>query len=189
MTVDAEWQNSWTAAVYLYRHLAAGGVPEPVACPLVLGQDEVAYADLAIGYARYYSMTVEYQQSSGFFFGSPLFVAAGLAANAIGNANARNRAAAQSAPQWREHCVARTVVTNQRTMCQIQGQWLSFWHGGVVEFTGDPAAGWCAMTFGDSEPLMLTGPTAPWLTVLLSYFVHGAQRFPQLPHLHRLALS
>ncbi|MEU4745336.1 hypothetical protein AB0G02_33405, partial [Actinosynnema sp. NPDC023658] len=106
LSPSQEWAASWYRAVHLYRHLVNGGIPDEVTTSLLLPPGEVAYCDLTLGYARYYGMDVTYRQSSGFFLGSPLFVAAGLAANAVGNSVARRRAEAQSMPQWREHSPA-----------------------------------------------------------------------------------
>ena len=154
--------------------------------PLLLDAGEDAYSDLPLTYSRFYGMNVEYQQTTGLFLGSPLFMAAGYAATAVGNSMARNRAAAQAAPQWREHCLARTVVTNVRTRCLVNGQWIGFDHAAVVEFTADLPNAACVMTFNGVEPLCLNGIGAPWLAVLLSYFLHGHERLGGLPYLHPL---
>jgi len=182
-----EWRGAWSSATHLYAHLANGGTPQPVFTPVRLQPGETSFCDLTVMYSRFYGMDVSYQQNSGFFFGSPLFVAAGLAANAVGNSMARNRAAAMAAPQWREHCLARTVVTDRRTMCFTGQQWLSFDHDAVVEFTADPPQGVCFLNFSSSEPLCLAGFSTPWLSVLLCYFLYGATSLGQLPYLRPLA--
>jgi len=189
MTNSAEWYQAWGAATHLYRHLSAGGEPQPVFTPVRLAPGETSFSDVTLTYSRFYAMDVGYETNSGFFFGSPLFVAAGLAANAVGNSMARNRAEQLAAPQWREHCAARTVVTDRRTLCFAAGRWLSFDHDSVVEFTADPPRAVCFLNFAAAEPLCLAGFSAPWLTVLLARFLYGAERMAQLPYLHPFATS
>ncbi|MET1076175.1 MAG: hypothetical protein ABWY11_26260 [Umezawaea sp.] len=187
MTDWDEWTAAWRSATHLYAHLASGGTPQPLFTPVRLQPGETSFCDLTVMYSRFYGMDVSYQQNSGFFFGSPLFVAAGLAANAVGNSVARNRAEAMAAPQWREHCLARTVVTDRRTLCFTGQQWLAFDHDAVVEFTADPPRGVCFLNFSGAEPLCLAGFGTPWLSVLLCYFLYGSAGLPQLPYLRQLA--
>jgi hypothetical protein len=182
-----EWAAGWDGAVHLYRHLVNGGIPEEVTTSLLLAPGEHAYADLTLGYARFYGMDVTYRQTSGFFLGSPLFVAAGLAFNAAGNSLAKRRAEAQAAPQWREHCPARVVVTTYCTMCFAHGRWLRFPHSSAVDFNADMLNGVCYLICNGTEPLQLTGPQIPWLTVLLASFLYGPYRLPKLPFLQSIA--
>ncbi|MFD5827898.1 hypothetical protein [Lentzea sp. NPDC060358] len=184
---NPEWTASWTAAVHLYRHLVAGGVPGEVPTSLLLAPGEAAFSDLTLGYARFYGMDVSYQQTDGFFYGSPLFVAAGLAATAVGNSRARHRAENLAAPQWREHCPARVVVTNYCVMCFVGGRWLRFSYPAVVDFNADMPGGVCYLIFDGAEPLQLTGPQVPWLVVLMAGFLYGPDRLPSLPFLHPIA--
>ncbi|WP_158848687.1 hypothetical protein [Saccharothrix deserti] len=182
-----EQMASWNAAVHLYRHLVEGGIPDEISTSLLLAQGEAAYSDLTLGYARFYGMDVTYRQTSGFFLGSPLFVAAGLAVNAMGNSLAKRRAEEQAAPQWREHCPARVVVTTYCTMCFAHGRWLRFPHPAVVDFNADMLNSVCYLIFNDAEPLQLAGPQVPWLVVLLSSFLYGPDRLPGLPFLQSIA--
>lgn len=189
LPANPEWTASWNAAVHLYRHLVAGGIPEEVNTSLLLAPGEATYCDLTLGYARFYGMNVTYQRSSAFFLGSPLFVAAGLAANAVGNNIARQRAENQAAPQWREHCPGRVVVTNYCLMCFTYGRWLRFPYPNVVDFSADMLNGVCYLIFDDTEPLQLTGLQIPWLVVLLSSFLYGPSRLPTLPFLQSIPLA
>lgn len=184
---NPEWTASWNAAVHLYQHLVAGGIPGEVTTSLLLAPGEATYSDLTLGYARFYGMDVTYERSSGFFLGSPLFVAAGLAANAVSNNIAKQRAQNQAAPQWREHCPARVVVTNFCTMCFVYGRWLRFPYPNVVDFNADMLNGVCYLIFDDAEPLQLAGPQVPWLVVLLSSFLYGPNRLSTLPFLQPIA--
>ncbi|MGH3716906.1 MAG: hypothetical protein ACRDT4_26115 [Micromonosporaceae bacterium] len=181
--------EGWSSACQLYEHLARGGelaVLPPTA--VRLNPDEVHYADAMVGYARYYGQNVTYQQSSMFLLGSATFVAAGLAANAIGNASARRRAEAQAATQWRDHAQVRAIVSNQRILTDYGGQWLSFWHNGVVEMQGDLAQWVFVLRYEVGDPLMIHGPAAPWFATVIARQVYGPRGL-QLPALAPLAQS
>ena len=180
-------REGWTSACQLYGYLHGGG--DLVGLPpgaVRLNPDEVAYGDTLLGYARFYGTTVTYQQNSTFLFGSAVFVAAGLAANAIANSSARQRAQAQAAHQWRDHATVRTILTSQRLLCDYRGQWLSFWHTGVVELQGDVAQWLFVLRYEVGDPLMLHGPAAPWFAVSVARLVYGRGGL-QLPALAPLA--
>ncbi len=167
-------REGWDSACRLYGYLHGGGdltgLP-PGAVRLNAG--EVAYGDALLGYARFYGTTATYQQSSTLLLGSATFVAAGLAANAIANSSARQRAQAHAAHQWRDHATVRTILTNQRLLCDYRGQWLSFWHTGVVEFQGDVAQWLFVLRYEVGDPIMLHGPAAPWFAVSVARLVYG----------------
>ncbi|PZT71096.1 hypothetical protein DN402_01930 [Streptomyces sp. SW4] len=96
-------QQGWEAACSLHRHLANGGELAPIATPgVLLEPGETAYGDVAAHYARFYATNVTYNERSGFYFGSPLFVAAGLVGDAVANSTARSRAQAMAQAQWRD---------------------------------------------------------------------------------------
>ncbi|MEV6522484.1 hypothetical protein AB0M43_11115 [Longispora sp. NPDC051575] len=174
--LDAALRDGWLSACRLYEHLARGG--EPLALPpsaLRMQPDEVRYGDAVLGYARLYGMSVTYNQSNSFWFGSASFVAMGMAADAIGNSSARRKAEAMAAVQWRDQAHVRTSLTSQRFLCDYQGQWLSFWHNGVVEFACDLARWSFVLRYEVGEPLMLHGPAAPWFAVLAARVVYGPQ--------------
>ncbi|SFR28144.1 hypothetical protein SAMN04488564_112255 [Lentzea waywayandensis] len=187
LPANPEWTASWSAAVHLYRHLVTGGVPGEVSTSLLLAPGEATYSDLTLGYARFYGMDVTYQQSGAYFRGGLLFVAAGLAANAVSNNIAKQRAENQAAPQWREHCAARVVVTNYCVMCFVHGRWLRFAYSNVVDFNADMLNGVCYLIFDGAEPLQLAGLQVPWLVVLLSSFLYGPKRLSALPFLETIA--
>jgi hypothetical protein len=181
---DPVLRDGWASACALYEHLLRGG--QLAALPptgLRLGQGEVIFGDAVLGYARFYGTTVQYQQNSSFWFGSTAFVLAGMAGDAIGNANARKRAAATAAAQWRDHAQVRMVLTNQRLLCDYQGNLLSFWHNGVLELSADLPHWSFVLRYQEGQPLMLHGPAAPWFAVAVSGLVFG----PQGMHLPALA--
>lgn len=175
-TADPALQASWTSACELYEHLAGGGELGPMPPgPIRLEQNEVGHGFGVLGYSRYYGTTVRYNQSSSFWFGSAGFVAAGMAAEAIGNASARRRAEAMSRAQWRDHAQVRTMLTNRRLLCDYQTRWLSFWHNGIVEFACDLRQWSFVLRYEVGEPLMLHGPAAPWFAIAVAWLAYGPQ--------------
>ncbi|PPG33076.1 hypothetical protein [Pseudoclavibacter sp. RFBB5] len=134
---------------------------------------EVFFQDAPATYARYYGRDVAYSTSSGFFFGHPAFVVAGLAVTAMGNASARSRAQMEATEQWREWQTARVLVSNQRLVCFAGGRWLSFWYSGVVASYPSMRERTLTLQFGDAEPLMLVGDHVPLAIVMATYSMHG----------------
>ncbi|WP_020579202.1 hypothetical protein [Actinopolymorpha alba] len=172
--LDQSLQQGWQSACALYQHLRQGGeVPELPPSSLRMDPGERIYGDLVLGYARFYSTNVSYQQSSGFFFGSPAFIAAGLIGTAVVNAASRRRAEVAAAAQWRDHCQVRAVITDRRIFCDVLGRWLSFWHEGVVELAADLTQWSFVARYQVGEPLLLHGPAAPWAAVAFARLVYG----------------
>lgn len=168
-------RDNWNSACSLYRHLAAGGdlVPLPMDA-IRLNPNEHRYGRSVLGYARYYyGTTVPYQTSNSFWFGSATFVVAGLAAESIANAAARNRAEAMAATQWRDHADVQTILTDQRFLCDYQGTWLNFWHEGVVELLVDLPRWAFILRYQQGAPLMLHGPSAPWFALAAARLIYG----------------
>ncbi|GAB3709644.1 hypothetical protein [Nocardiopsis nanhaiensis] len=179
------WAEGWDQAGKL-RHALLDGMPLPRLpfIPIRLQQGEVAHAEVSMQYSRYYGTNVTYQQSSGFYFGSPLFVATGLAAQAVGNASARSRAQAMAAAQWREHQGVQAYLTNQRVIACVQGhRWLSFWHRGIIQ--ADPVLDHWSLVeiFEEGEPVRWQGPAAPWLAVAIIHLAYGDDHLRNHPGL------
>ncbi|MEU4565249.1 hypothetical protein [Micromonospora sp. NPDC023956] len=180
---EAVLRDGWSSACQLYEHLARGG--QLVALPptgMRLGQDEMIFSDTPLGYARFYGTTVQYRESSHFWFGSTGFVLAGMAGDAISNASARSRAQAMAAAQWRDQAQVRMILTNERLLGDYQGNLLSFWHNGVVELTADLTQWSFILRYQEGNPLMLHGPAAPWYAVAVAWLIFGPQAM-QLPAL------
>jgi hypothetical protein len=187
--LDIALRDGWTSACRIYERLQAGGDPVPLPPgPIRLGPGEVLLGESILGYARFYGTTVTYQGSTSLLLGSAAFVVAGMAANAIANSAARRRAEAQAATQWRDHANVRTLLTNKRLMCDYGGQWLSFWHEGVVEFLGDLARWMFVLRYEVGDPIMLHGPAAPWFAVAVAHIAYGRPGL-QLPALAAVARS
>ena len=75
--------------------------------------------------------------------------------------------------QWRPQGPVRTVLTNQRILCDVAGEWLGFWHEGILELFAEPSQ-WMVITrYEAGEPLLLRGPVALSYIVALTYIVYG----------------
>jgi hypothetical protein len=182
-------REGWNSACRLYQHLAAGGSLRPLPLDAVrLGHDEQRFGDAVLGYARYYGTQATYQQTSGLWFGSPAFVLAGLAAESVANSAARRRAETLAATQWRDHAHVRTILTDQRLLCDYQGSWLSFWHVGVVELAVDVARWAFIVRYEQGDPLMLHGPAALWFALATARVVYGPRGY-ELPAFAPLAYA
>ncbi|GAA4096367.1 hypothetical protein [Actinomadura miaoliensis] len=171
-----EHQDGLTAGGNLFRHLMSGGELNPLhAGGVVLRRGERAYADLPLEYSRFYGTAVQHQ--SVVAIGSPALMLGTMAGNVI----ARKRAESAAAPQWREHQIARTVLTDQRIMIAVRTGWLMFWHGGLVEFVPTPDTFTMVLSYADTEPVMLRGPGVPWVAVSMASLLYDAEQMSRIP--------
>jgi hypothetical protein len=75
-----------------------------------------------------------------------------MVGNAVGRHLAHRQAEQLAAPQWREHSMVRTVVTDQRLWCHVRdGRWLNFDYAAVVEAVPDVRQWWLDLFFQNSE--------------------------------------
>lgn len=177
-----EHQQGLLAGGDLFRHVVTGGELEPLpSVPMGMRKGEHPYADLPLEYSRFYGMDVTYDQRSVVAFGSAGFVLGALAVNAAGNAIARNRARALAAAQWREHQVARVLLTSERLLVFTRTRPLSFWHGGLSEFLPAPDAFQLLLTYPDCEPVQLKGPGVPWLAVAMARIIYEPEQLMMIP--------
>ena len=182
--------RAWRDAQALRHRLLAHEVPATLSVwDVVPYANEEFFCDVAIGYARYYGMDVTYSQTSGFFYGRPSFVVAGLAATAISNAAQRSAARNMAREQWREHCVSRLVVSNHRLLVRVRGQWLTFDYSTMTAVFPEPASWGLVCQFSGAEPLLLTGDHAPFVAVMTLYRTHGERALREHPGLASLALG
>ncbi|WP_213816966.1 hypothetical protein [Glaciihabitans sp. dw_435] len=181
-------ESAWAAARDLRARLVARETPGAVtAWGIIPRPDETTFFDLAADYARYYGQDVTYTQRGGFFFGRPSFVLAGIAATAIGNAARRNAATKAAQTTWREWQPTRVVVTDQRLICQVEGQWLTFDYG-AMNAVYPEAERWavvCQFTNGVA-PLMLSGLSAPMIGVMTVLLTQGPDAVREHPSLRVL---
>lgn len=179
----AGWDQARTAAA----HLASGGeLPTWSVFDVVLRPGESVRADVTCDYARYYGGDGTYQHVSGLFYGSPGFVAAGLAATALGNAARRNRARQEAVARWREWQSARVIATDHRLICHVGHRWLTFDYAAVIAFHPEPHTYQVVLEFPDTSPLLLTGPAAPLVAIVAAARLHGPASVHQHPALRGL---
>jgi hypothetical protein len=161
--------QAWNYAVAVRRDLLAGaGLPPYRVWDVVARPGESFVFDDRAGYARYYGTDVAYTQRSGFYFGSPAFVLAGLAIDAAANNSARNRAVALAREQWRDWQTVRVVVSDQRFLVQVGPQWLTFDYSVIAAIYPDLASASLVVQFTTgAAPLLLRGP-ASWLGSIMA---------------------
>lgn len=178
---------AWRQAQDLQRQIVQRQVPETIRIwDVVPNANEVFFMDVTADYARHYGMHVPYTQTSAFYFGRPSFVLAGLGATAISNAARRNAAANQAAPQWREHQPCRLVVSNQRLLCQVSGQWLGFYYSGMTASYPEVGNWTLIAQFESTSPLMLSGVNVPSAALFTVLATHGVEAVRSHPSLQRL---
>lgn len=179
--------QAWEYARSLQVSLSRREIPEAIHIwDVVASPGEVFFLDVPADYARHYGMDVSYSQSSGFYFGRPAFVMAGLGISAMSNAARRNAAANQAAAQWRERQPCRLVVSNQRLLCQVGGRWLSFYFSRVTAVYPE-VQDWSLITQYDStSPLLLSGVHVPAAALLTVLATQGPQAVTAHPSLQKL---
>ncbi|VEG26815.1 hypothetical protein [Actinomyces howellii] len=164
--------------------LAGSPAPAVRVWDVSLEDGERVFLDTGSGYARFYSTDVTYYTSSGFYFGSPVFVLAGIGAQAIANASARKTAVRMAAHQWREQQWARFIVTDRRLVVRLQdATWLDFWYGAVQAVHPHPPTGMLFLEFRDTSPLRVEGPVAAVAAVAAVWYRHGAEGLRDHPGL------
>jgi hypothetical protein len=185
--IRAAFEGGWDSACSLYRHLAAGGrFRANPNSDLVLPRGEGMYADFDLEYARYYAVNVSvtYSEPVPRFTISPTR----LISDALDKAQARrefDRAKREvdemSAPAWRDRCLARSVLTDRRLLCEVAGEWLSFWYSAIIQLAVDLPAWSFQLGFESTAPLMLSGPDAPVYALGVTYLTRGraALRMPE----------
>ena len=180
--------HAWRTAQAFRADLANGRVP-PTGRVWDVRADpgEAFFFDLPATYARFYGQSTSYTQHGGFFFGSPGFVAGGLAATALVNRHNRRQAQAAAAPQWREVQHSRVLVSDRRLVCHVNGGWLDFALDAVVGVQIDLERWAFAADFGSrAVPLLLTGLAAPVAAVVSVFAMHGPSGVAEHPALRRL---
>lgn len=179
--------DAWELARSARTDLLAQRIPPTIAqWDVIPYAGEQFFARLNLNYARYYGQDVGYSQSSAFAFGRPAFVVGVLAVSAITNAAARSKAAAQSAPQWREWQATTVYVTNHRLAVHAGGQWLSFDYAAMTAVYPEVDSSTLVCQFGSSEPMLLSGDEAAIAAVFTVMQTHGAEGLRGHPALQSL---
>jgi hypothetical protein len=164
------YRGGWQQAVQLYATLAGGQSLPTVLAPDFAGG--AVFLDVPFTYARFFAMDVTYRPGGMFAIGSPGFVAGAAIGRLIGTSIGYARAASLSRRQWRGHRPARVVVTATSTWCQLGGRWVCFDHHAALGYQVEGAQA-CVMTFADTVPLQLRGPSAWCHAVLYAYLRYG----------------
>ncbi|MGW5400140.1 hypothetical protein [Streptomyces sp. NPDC003952] len=157
------------AASALELHLQNGGELAPVqADDLALADGEVAFADVACSVARFYGTEVVYARPAGYFENHPTFGRRWVPNRRL-DARRLQEAEAAAEPQWRDHTVARVVLTSAGVRLKPSGSpgWLPFDHAllaGVT--TRQPEV---VLSYTVCAPLLLAGPAAQWLGVAIEH--------------------
>lgn len=179
--------RSWERARTLSGMLAQREVPPQIhVWDVVPNAGEVFFFDGGSSYARFYGQDVAFNQSSGFFFGHPLFVAAGVALTAASNSARRSSAEAAAQTQWREHQAVRLLVSNQRLVCNVNGNWLSFSYSAMTAVYPEVDRWTLVCQLDSTSPLLLHGadvPSATLVTILMTYGPEAIQHHPSLTSL------
>lgn len=118
----------WGHAVSLFLALSNGGEPpKGRSWDVPLYEGEWIVADTSAEYARFYGTDVQYQQTSGFYFGSLTFVAVAAGVDAMSNASRRHAAQQQAAVQWRDHQMLGMIVSTVHLLCDTMDMgWAGF---------------------------------------------------------------
>ncbi len=170
-----EHARAWHAACELFQSLQSGQplAPLPYTSGLLLKADEAEYAAADAESYRYYGLQGGSYVHSTFLMGGPFMMAATGIASAVGNRSRRTAAEFEAMPRWRFGGHTRAVLTSARVLTCSEGQWISFYLGGIVEICPHPANYSVTMAFEDCAPLSLRGPWIPYLSIALFYLLHG----------------
>jgi hypothetical protein len=183
---EEELAHGWHSASQLRRSLLAGHpVPRLPPQTVRLLPGEVLHGDTQLRHEVWYGMDVTYTHST-FAFGGPVMFAAGLLASAAGNAHRRRQAEAMAAQQWRFHGHNRTMLTSHRVMAFASDRWVTWEHRAVVELWPAPQDFTFTLVFNGIDPLRLTGPGAPWFSVLLAFQLYGPAFLAERPEFHSM---
>lgn len=164
---DAARPDAVQAGSALALHLQNGGELAAVQVDdLPLADGEIALADVTCSVARFYGTDIVDPRSAGYFENHPAFGRRWVPNRRL-DARRRQEAEAAAEPQWRDHTVARVVLTSTGVRLKPSGSstWLPFDHAllsGVT--TGQPEV---VLSYSVCAPLLLTGPAAPWLGVAI----------------------
>lgn len=168
---QAEVQDGLRHAHGLSCHLRVGGALPRAQSGMLLDYTEIEHTRLWANVHGYYGLdNVQYQRSF-FAAGGIAGLIAGAAASAVINDRRKSQAFAHAAPQWRPHGQSPIVVTSQRLLMSESGQWLSLWYGAMRHMSPDLASLSLHIQFEGSPPLRLTGPSVPYLSVVVVYIV------------------
>jgi hypothetical protein len=175
-----EYQAAWQAAFRLAAHLESGQSIPPMPPSMMLRVGEVQYGVARFSAMTYSGMDVEY--NTRYVWGGGLFLSGlTLAASAAANANSKARAQNLSRPQWRSRGPVDVTVTSQRIAIQSGATWSYLDLNELLNIQVDVGRWSVFPTFDGQDPLLLQGPWAPWLGVVMSWVASGNPWPPGMP--------
>lgn len=181
------YASCWQAARTLTADLAAGRQPPSrEVWGIVLEPGESVRLHISADYARFYGINSGYVHTSGFFWGNPAFVLAGVGATAIANSSRRKAAEAASRQRWREVQHTQMFLTERRIICQVNGRWLSFYYSAVSACYPEPENNSVVFEFHTVEPLLIGGPEAPLAAAYAVWALYGGRGLTDHPGLRSL---
>lgn len=185
--VRQRYAQCWSAARTLTAGLAAGHQPPSrEVWGIVLEPGESVRLDITAEYARFYGVDGSYVHSSGFFWGSPAFVLAGVGVTALANTARRRSAEAASRQQWRDVQHTQMFLTERRIICQANGRWLSFYYSHVSACYPEPENNSLVLEFHSAEPLLIGGAQAPLAIAYTVWALYGERGLTGHPGMRSL---
>ncbi|WP_155852836.1 hypothetical protein [Arthrobacter sp. H14] len=180
-------QDAYQQAKVLTNALAEGQAPPEIQVwGIVLRPQERAYMNITADYARFYGGNGVYTHTSGFFWGRPAFMFAGMAFTALGNSARRKAAAAEAQHRWREVQTTRMILTNERIICLAGSEWLSFFFADVSTCYPEPGNHSLVLEFFSTRPLLIGGIDAPLAAVFSVWALHGRHGVSNHPAMQAL---
>ena len=185
--LQLHFADSWTKAQALTGQLRQGHLPPAIQVwGVVLEPGESLHLQITADYARFYGSPGTYVHTSGFFWGQPAFVLAGLGVNALANSSRRRAAEAASRQHWREARRTAMFLTDRRILCQVDGHWLSFYYSHVAACYPEPENNSVVLEFQQGDPLLIGGPEAPLAAAYLVWALYGENGLTSHPALESL---
>lgn len=168
-----EARAGWWAMCRLIDKVSRGDRPDVIPPTVMVRQGETQYGALVAEAQAFFSTTVEYNTGGYGVSGGLLFVAAGMAAGAVRDSNAKRRAEAESMAQWRPLGRLSVAVTDQRLLLMIEGTWSVYHLRDLVSLQPELPHWALVLNFDGKPPLRLRGPWVPWLTVVITSIAFG----------------
>jgi hypothetical protein len=158
-------------AARMAEHLRTGGLIQPLMTSLRLNPDETPYLDENLVFSRYYS-EVAYEERPWSYL-SPTAV--------VGSAFRNWAARTEAEARWRNQQFVRAVLTDQRTLVAIEGQWVSFEHKAAIEYLPEPAQFRFTVAYEGTMPLRLSGMASAEFGVALAVMLNGVESLDSTP--------
>lgn len=181
------YDEAWSAARVLTAGLRRGQAPPAQEVwGVVLEPGESVHLFINADYARFYGLNGTYVHTSGFFWGRPSFVLAGVGLAALANRSRRRAAQAVSLQQWREKQHTQMFLTDRKIIAQVNGRWLSFPYSQISACYPEPENCSLVLEFYSYEPLLIGGPEAPLAIAYLVWALYGEHGLAAHPALQSL---